>query len=267
MDISVIKIGGNVIDHPEKSTQFLKLFSKFPGQKVLVHGGGVMASRIGLSLGIEPKMHLGRRITDKETLDLVTMVYAGLINKNLVAELYTFGQQAIGLTGADGNAILSHKRPVKGGVDYGYVGDVEQVHTELLESLLQQSIAPVFSAISHDGKGQLLNTNADTIASEVATALAKKHKVNLYFCFDKTGVLMDATNEASLIPLINDDIYKELIRDQVIHSGMIPKLENAFKALNKGVNYVWLGLPENLLLASKGKNAGTIIESQKYGLY
>lgn len=266
MDISVIKIGGNVIDHPENSIRFLKVFSKFPGKKILVHGGGVLASRIGKSLGIEPKMHQGRRITDLETLDLVTMVYAGLINKNLVAQLYTYGQQAIGLTGADGNAILSHKRPVKE-VDYGYVGDVEQVHTELLESLLQQAIAPVFSAITHDGKGQLLNTNADTIASEIATALAKKHKVNLYFCFDKTGVLMDATNESSLIPLINEDIYKELLRDQVIHSGMIPKLENAFKALKKGVNYVWLGLPDNLLLASKGKNAGTIIESQKYGLY
>ncbi|WP_375582507.1 acetylglutamate kinase [Cyclobacterium xiamenense] len=266
MEINVIKIGGNVIDHPENASRFLKLFAKFPGKKILVHGGGVLASRIGKSLGIEPQMHLGRRITDKETLDLVTMVYAGLINKNLIAELHTYGQQAIGLTGADGNAIQSVKRPVKD-VDYGYVGDVVQVNTELLESLLQQSISPVFSAITHDGKGQLLNTNADTIASEIATALARKHKVNLYFCFDKTGVLMDANNEASLIPLINEDIYNELLRDQIIHSGMIPKLENAFKALQKGVVHVWLGLPDNLLLAAKGKNAGTTIESQKYGLY
>ncbi len=266
MKISVIKIGGNVIDHPENASRFLQLFAKFPGKKILVHGGGVLASRIGKAMGIEPQMYRGRRITDRETLDLVTMVYAGLINKNLIAELHTYGQQAIGLTGADGNAIQSVKRPVTD-VDYGYVGDVVQVNTQLLESLLQPSIAPVFSAITHDGKGQLLNTNADTIASEIATALARKHKVNLYYCFDKTGVLMDANNDASLIPLINEDIYKELLRDQIIHSGMIPKLENAFNALAKGVVHVWLGLPENLLLASKGKNAGTIIESQKYGLY
>jgi acetylglutamate kinase len=260
MDISVIKIGGNVIDHPENSTNFLKLFAQFPGVKILIHGGGVMASRIGSSLGITPNMYNGRRITDKETLDVVTMVYAGLINKNLVAELQSYGQNAIGLTGADGNAITSKKRPIKE-VDYGFVGDVEHVNTVLLETLLQLQIAPVFSAITHDGKGQLLNTNADTIASEIATSLAEKHNVSLYFCFDKKGVLMDADNPSSLIPLINEDIYKELLKDQVIHSGMIPKLENAFNALNKGVSNIWLGLPENLLLASKGKNAGTVIES------
>jgi acetylglutamate kinase len=262
MDISVIKIGGNVIDHPENSTQFLKLFAQFPGVKILIHGGGVMASRIGSSLGITPNMYNGRRITDKESLDVVTMVYAGLINKNLVAKLQAYGQNAIGLTGADGDAIRSIKRPVKE-VDYGFVGDVEKVNTVLLETLLQQQIAPVFSAITHDGKGQLLNTNADTIASEIATALAGKHKVSLYFCFDKKGVLMDADNPSSLIPLIQEDIYKELLRDNIIHSGMIPKLENAFNALNKGVSNVWIGLPENLLLASKGENAGTIIKLLK----
>lgn len=262
MNISVIKIGGNVIDHPESATLFLKLFEQFPGVKILIHGGGVMASRIGNTLGITPNMHKGRRITDKETLDLVTMVYAGLINKNLVAELQAYGQNAIGLTGADGNALRSKKRPVKE-VDFGFVGDVEKVNTALLETLLEQKIAPVFSAITHDGEGQLLNTNADTIASEIATSLAEKHEVSLYFCFDKKGVLMDADNPASLIPLINEDIYEELLRDQVIHSGMIPKLENAFNAINKGVTNVWLGLPENLLLASKGKNAGTIIKSLK----
>jgi len=260
MDISVIKIGGNVIDHKENCTEFLKLFAHFPGVKVLVHGGGVMASRIGSSLGIIPNMHNGRRITDKETLDVVTMVYAGLINKNLVAELQAYGQNAIGLTGADGNAITSKKRPVKD-VDFGFVGDIVNVNTALLETLLGQNIAPVFSAITHDGHGQLLNTNADTIASEIATALAKSHNVGLYFCFDKKGVLMDANNHESLVPLINEDIFKELLQDQVIHSGMIPKLENAFNALNKGVSNVWMGLPENLLLASKGENAGTIIES------
>ena len=261
MEISVIKIGGNVIDHKENCTQFLKLFANFPGVKVLVHGGGVMASRIGSSLGIVPNMHNGRRITDKETLDVVTMVYAGLINKNLVAELQSYGQNAIGLTGADGNAITSKKRPIKE-VDFGFVGDVEKVNTVLLETLLQQDIAPVFSAITHDGQGQLLNTNADTIASEIATSLAKKHQVKLYFCFDKKGVLMDADDPSTLVPLINEDIFKKLLNDQVIHSGMIPKLENAFNALDKGVSNVWMGLPENLLLASKGENAGTIIGSK-----
>lgn len=261
MEISVIKIGGNVIDHKENCTQFLKLFANFPGVKVLVHGGGVMASRIGSSLGIVPNMHNGRRITDKETLDVVTMVYAGLINKNLVAELQSYGQNAIGLTGADGNAITSKKRSIKE-VDFGFVGDVEKVNTVLLETLLRQDIAPVFSAITHDGQGQLLNTNADTIASEIATSLAKKHQVKLYFCFDKKGVLMDADDPSTLVPLINEDIFKKLLNDQVIHSGMIPKLENAFNALDKGVSNVWMGLPENLLLASKGENAGTIIGSK-----
>ena len=261
MEISVIKIGGNVIDHKENCTQFLKLFANFPGVKVLVHGGGVMASRIGSSLGIVPNMHNGRRITDKETLDVVTMVYAGLINKNLVAELQSYGQNAIGLTGADGNAISSKKRSIKE-VDFGFVGDVEKVNTVLLETLLRQDIAPVFSAITHDGQGQLLNTNADTIASEIATSLAKKHQVKLYFCFDKKGVLMDADDPSTLVPLIDEDIFKKLLNDQVIHSGMIPKLENAFNALDKGVSNVWMGLPENLLLASKGENAGTIIGSK-----
>ncbi len=267
MEINVIKIGGNVIDHPEKSKAFLQAFAEFPGNKVLVHGGGVLASRIGQSLGVVPNMVDGRRITDKETLDVVTMVYAGLINKNLVAQLHAFGQPAIGLTGADGNLILSSKRPV-GAIDYGYVGDVISVNTVLLEALLSQKISPAICAITHDGKGQLLNTNADTIASSVAKSLAQKtHQVNLYFCFDRAGVLMDEKKEDSLVPLINEDIYNELKKERVIHSGMIPKLENAFNALEAGVYNVWLGLPENLILASKGINAGTTIKSQRYGLY
>lgn len=266
MEINVIKIGGNVIDHPEKSDEFLKMFAKFPGHKVLIHGGGILASRMGKSLGIEPNMINGRRITDKATLDVVTMTYAGLINKNIVARLQANGENALGLSGADGNSILSVKRPVKD-IDYGYVGDVKKVNSELLESLLKIGVTPVFCAVTHDKSGQLLNTNADTIASEVATALAKNHVVNLYFCFDRAGVLMDEKNDASLIPLINEDIYSELMREKVIHSGMIPKLDNAFNALKSGVNHIWLGLPENLLMASKGKNSGTSIESLKYDLY
>lgn len=266
MEINVIKIGGNVIDHPEKSKEFLHAFAAFPGYKILVHGGGVLASRIGKSLGIEPKMIDGRRITDVETLDVVTMVYAGLINKQLVAQLQGYGQNAIGMTGADGNVIRSVKRPIKE-IDYGFVGDVVEVNTQLLVNLASEHIAPTICAITHDKKGQLLNTNADTIASCIATALAKKHTVNLFYCFDRCGVLIDEKNENSLVPFINEDIYEELKKEKIIHSGMIPKLDNAFNALAKGVANVWLGLPENLLMAAKGKNSGTTIRSQKYDLY
>lgn len=266
MTISIIKIGGNVIDNPPKLEAFLKLFSKFPGSKILIHGGGVMASRFGETLGVMPQMKDGRRITDLDTLHVVTMVYAGLINKQLVAKLQGLNQDALGLTGADGNLIRSKKRPVTE-IDYGYVGDVQEINTRLLEILLAEQVIPVVCAITHDKNGQLLNTNADTIASEMATSLSKKHTVDLYFCFDRPGVLIDEKNDASLIPLINEEIYDELRKENVIHSGMIPKLENAFKALNDGVNHVWLGLPENLLLAQKGKKSGTNIEKHRYDLY
>ena len=266
MKISVIKIGGNVIDYPEKLEEFLAIFAKVPGYKVLVHGGGVMASRFGESLGVMPEMVDGRRITDKDTLDIVTMVYAGLINKSLVAKLQALKVNALGLTGADGNLIRSTKRPVKG-IDYGFVGDIKSVNTDLLELLLQGDILPVINAITHDKKGQLLNTNADSIASALATSLSKDHVVDLYFCFNKAGVLVDENNEQSIIPLINEDIYAELRKENVIHSGMIPKLDNAFEALAMGVQRVWIGKAENLLMAVKGKKAGTIIERQRYNLY
>jgi acetylglutamate kinase len=266
MTISIIKIGGNVIDHPEKLGDFLTLFSRFPGKRILIHGGGVMASRFGETLGVMPQMKDGRRITDLDTLDVVTMVYAGLINKQIVAKLQGLNQDALGLTGADGNLIRSQKRPVKD-IDYGYVGDIQEINTHFLEVMLSEKIIPVVCAITHNKKGQLLNTNADTIASEMATSLSKKHTVNLYFCFDRPGVLIDEKNDASLVPLINEEIYKELKKERVIHSGMIPKLDNAFKALNEGVNQVWLGLPENLLRAEKGKNSGTSIEKHRYDLY
>ncbi|HLT07632.1 MAG TPA: acetylglutamate kinase [Cyclobacteriaceae bacterium] len=266
MTISIIKIGGNVIDHADKLEAFLKLFAEFPGKKILIHGGGVMASRLGERMGIMPKMKDGRRITDKDTLQIVTMVYAGLINKQLVAELQALDQNALGFSGADANLIQSEQRPVKE-IDYGFVGDVKKVNSTVLELLLSDDIVPVVCAITHDKKGQLLNTNADTIASEIATALSKTHTVNLYYCFDRPGVLIDVTNDASLIPLITEDVFEELKKENVIHSGMIPKLDNAFMALNKGVNRVWLGLPENLLLAAKGKSAGTSIEKRRYDLY
>src|SRR5690606_22867412 len=266
MTISIIKIGGNVIDHPEQLEAFLTLFAEFPGKKVLIHGGGVLASRLGESMGIVPQMKDGRRVTDKETLQVVTMVYAGLINKQLVARLQGLDQNAIGFTGADGNLIRSEKRPVKD-IDYGHVGDVKEVNSHLLELLLSEGIVPVVCAITHDKKGQLLNTNADTIASEIATSLSKKHSVNLYYCFDRPGVLLDVTNDASLVPLINEEVFEELTREEVLHSGMVPRLGNACAALCKGVSRVWLGLPENLLLAERGRNAGTSIEKRRYDRY
>lgn len=266
MTISIIKIGGNVIDDARELESFLKNFSNFPGKKILIHGGGVMASRFGESLGVMPQMKDGRRITDLDTLDVVTMVYAGLINKKLVAKLQGLNQNALGLTGADANLIRSQKRPA-GEIDYGYVGDVQEINTQFLEVVLSAQLIPVICAITHDKNGQLLNTNADTIASCIATSLAREHRVNLYFCFDKPGVLIDEKNDSSLIPLINEEIFEELKKENVIHSGMIPKLDSAFKALNEGVNRVWLGLPQNLLLAEKGKNAGTNIEKHRYDLY
>ncbi|PRY84850.1 acetylglutamate kinase [Mongoliibacter ruber] len=266
MNVSIIKIGGNVIDFPEKLDEFLELFAQFPGKKILVHGGGVMASKFGESMGVMPQMIDGRRITDKDTLEIVTMVYAGLINKQIVAKLQGLDQNALGMTGADANLIQSRKRPVKS-IDYGYVGDIENVNIDFLQNLLDEDIVPVVCAITHDKKGQLLNTNADSIASEIATSLSKKMTVNLYFCFNKAGVLIDEKNDSSIIPLINEDIYAELKKENVIHSGMIPKLDNAFAALNKGVNHVWIGKAENLLFAAKGKVSGTNIETHKYDLY
>ncbi|SHO60109.1 acetylglutamate kinase [Algoriphagus zhangzhouensis] len=266
MKISIIKIGGNVIDFPEKLDEFLGQFAKFPGHKILVHGGGIMASRFGESLGVMPEMVDGRRITDKDTLDIVTMVYAGLINKNIIAKLQALHVNGIGMSGADGNIIRSKKRPVKG-IDYGFVGDIQEVNTDLIKHLLSADLVPVLSAITHDKKGQLLNTNADSIASALATSLAKEHQVNLYFCFNKSGVLLDEKNENSIIPRINEDIYAELRKENVIHSGMIPKLDNAFEALQKGVHNVWIGKAENLMLSTKGKLSGTIIERHRYDLY
>ena len=266
MKISIIKIGGNVIDYPEKLDEFLSIFAKVPGFKILVHGGGVMATRFGESMGIMPEMVDGRRITDKDTLDIVTMVYAGLISKSVVAKLQALKVNALGMSGVDGNLIRSTKRPVKE-IDFGFVGDIKEVNTTLIQQLLQAGLTPVVNAITHDKKGQLLNTNADSIASVLATSLAKEYPIDLYFCFNKAGVLVDEKNDQSIIPLINEDIYKELRKENVIHSGMIPKLDNAFEALKQGVQRVWIGKAENLLMAVKGKKAGTIIERQRYELY
>ena len=258
MKISIIKIGGNVIDFPDKLDHFLQLFQEIPGQKVLVHGGGILASRLSEKLGIAPNLVEGRRITDKETLDVVTMVYAGLVNKQIVAKLQSHQINAMGLCGADGNLIRADKRPV-GKIDYGFVGDVKEVNAPLLEILLEKNCVPVVPAITHDGKGQLLNTNADTIAAELGISLAEKHEVSLYYCFDKKGVLKDFSDDDSFIPEINFSSYENLKEVNVIHSGMIPKLDNAFKAIAKGIQQVWLGRADHVSEAIKNENTGTFI--------
>ena len=273
--IKVIKIGGNIVDNPDLLRQFVKDFAAIPGKKILIHGGGVMASQMQKSMGMEPVMIEGRRVTDEDTLKVVTMVYAGWCNKNITALLQSERCNAIGLSGADGNAIKAAKRaPMKVMnqetgeemmVDYGYVGDVtaESVNAKFLYSLLERGITPVLCAINHDGEGNLLNTNADTIASSVATAMANyryrsprevcckcedcthcsddgrlTHRVNLIYCFEKDGVLYDKNDDSSVIPEINEEYFAQLKAEGRVADGMIPKLTNAFKAISNGVDKV-----------------------------
>jgi acetylglutamate kinase len=241
--LKIIKIGGNIIDDNESLDKFLAQFSKLNCHKILVHGGGKIATKIAARMGIEVKMIEGRRITDQANLDIITMVYAGKINKTIVAKLQACTCNSIGLTGADGNCIVSEKREV-GTIDYGFVGDVSEVNTETLQLLLKSKITPVFSAITHDGQGQLLNTNADTIASELAIGLANYFKVELYYCFEKNGVLRDLNEETSVIEVINSKSYQSLIADNLISDGMIPKLNNCFHAITNKVDKVCIGKPE-----------------------
>jgi len=255
----VIKIGGDIIDDEKQLSSFLNDFSSISENKILVHGGGKIATEIGKQLGIEPKMIEGRRITDEATLRVVQMVYGGLINKNIVAQLQSRNCNAIGLTGADGNSILAKKRPVKD-VDYGFVGDVELVETQIFLSLLNTGLSPVLAPLTHDGKGQILNTNADTIASAVASALSKLYEVNLIYCFEKSGVLKNADDENSVIEKINSKEHEKLKRDGVISQGMIPKLNNAFDALKQGVRIVVICHAKDLKKATLNKKAGTRLE-------
>jgi len=243
--LRILKIGGKLVEDDERLNALLTTFTKWRGPKILVHGGGKEAGRLGEKLGIPAKMHQGRRITDAETLEVVTMVYGGLFNKKLVSRLQALGVNAIGLSGADGNSILAHKRMVKE-VDYGLVGDVDVVNRELLSGLLDLGLTPVFCALTHDGKGQLLNTNADTIATELAIALSNHYSTHLIYCFDKPGVLRDADDDSSLIPVLDSKAYNQLKGAGAIHTGMLPKLENAFRALEKGVGIVWIGGPGSL---------------------
>ena len=219
---------------------FLTDFSKIEGYKVLVHGGGKSATKLAESMGLVPKMIDGRRITDAAMLEVVVMIYAGQINKNIVAQLQANSTNAIGFSGADGNLIQSHKRnhPT---INYGFVGDINQVNTPLLETLLLNNLVPVFCAITHDGNGQLLNTNADTIASELAIALSELFEVTLNYCFEKPGVLLDAEDDSSVIENMNPELYAKLKAEKAIHSGMIPKLDNCFNSLNKGVQKIKIG--------------------------
>lgn len=247
--LSVVKIGGNVIDNSEKLHQFLLDFNDLEGDKILVHGGGKIATELGLSLGIEPKMVDGRRITDIQTLRVVTMAYAGLINKNMVAQLQARGTNAIGLTGADGNIIKATKRPVKE-IDYGFVGDLneESVSSGMIDSLLQSGLVPVFCAITHDGDTQLLNTNADTIASAIAVAMSGLYETRLVYCFEKRGVMRDVEDETTLIHEIRAEEFEQFKQEGVISGGMIPKLHNAFEAIGKGVKEVYIGKADDLLV-------------------
>lgn len=256
-NLYIIKIGGNIIDDEQNLSSFLKSFAAIEGNKILVHGGGKLATKMAEQMKIPQQVIDGRRITDAETLKIVTMVYAGYINKNIVAKLQMNNCNAIGLCGADGDAILAHKRkhPV---MDYGFVGDVDAINTDLISSLLEKNLTPVFAPITHDQQGQLLNTNADTIAQELAKGMSHSFKVTLIYSFEKAGVLLDANDDKTLIPVINPESYKKLKAAEKIFAGMIPKLDNAFAALANGVEKVIIGKAENLQDLIAGISGTTI---------
>ncbi len=257
----VIKIGGNIIDDEIKLSSFLQSFAKIEGKKILVHGGGKLATKLAKQLGVEQQMIDGRRITDAETLKIVTMVYAGFINKNIVAKLQSQHCNAIGLSGADGNCIVSHKRGSNsGGIDYGFVGDVDAVNSILLKTLLEQNIAVVLAPITVDTNGQLLNTNADTIAQETAKALSILYDVELIYSFEKSGVLLDVHDETTVIATINPLSYQTLKEGKKIFEGMIPKLDNAFAALQSGVTKVIIGKAEELNQLISGSSGTSIVQ-------
>lgn len=259
--LQIIKIGGNVIDDPRNLHLFLEQFARLSGDKILVHGGGKIATRIGEKLGIESKYVDGRRITDDATMDLVTMVYGGLVNKQIVALLQALGCNAIGLTGADANTIPAAKRPVKT-IDYGWAGDVnsEKLGADTLQGLLQLGLTPVFAPLTHDAAGHMLNTNADTIASSLAVALSAKYPVRLMYCFEKKGVLLSVEDEHSVVKKINRQRFEEMKAGGLLHSGILPKIENALLAVEKGVERVIIGHADDLIENFAEETAGTIIE-------
>jgi len=249
--LTIIKVGGNVVEEEASLKSLLKDFSRIAGNKILVHGGGKTATILSDKLGIESKKVDGRRITDAETLKIVTMVYAGLVNKNIVAGLQALGNNAIGLTGADLDLIRAVKRPVSD-VDYGFVGDIKGVNYQVMNELLTSGAIPVVAPITHDGHGQLLNTNADTIASELAVAMCFDYEVQLIFCFEKSGVLMNECDENSKINEITPVLFEQLKHDGVVSGGMIPKLSDGFAALKRGVGVVVITNPAGISEGLRG---------------
>ena len=260
--LTVVKIGGNIVDDEEALSLFLQSFAKIEGHKILVHGGGKLATRLAEAMGIKQQLVDGRRITDGETLKIVTMVYAGYINKNIVAQLQMNDCNAIGISGADGNAVKAHKRHTINAtgntIDYGFVGDVDAVNAAFIKNLLDQQLTPVMAPITHDGLGQLLNTNADTIAQETAVAMSSLYATTLIYSFEKSGVLHDINDENSVISKIRPGDYLELKTKELIFAGMIPKLDNAFSAINKGVSKVIIGKANNLDEMVQGRSGTTI---------
>lgn len=252
--LTIIKVGGAVVEDEEQLQQLLNDFSAIEGAKVLVHGGGRRATKIASQLGIETKMVDGRRITDEQMLEVVTMVYGGLVNKHMVALLQAIGVNALGLTGADMNVIRSHKRPLKNGVDYGYVGDVDRADGNMLSKLIAAGVTPIIAPLTHDGKGHILNTNADTMASETAKALAALYDVTLIYAFEKPGVLLNANDDTSVIPVITRTDFERYRLNGTISGGMLPKIENALAAIDAGVSRVII----TLATAIDGQH-GTII--------
>lgn len=254
--LKIIKIGGNVIDDEALLPVFLKDFAALPSPKILVHGGGKIATQLAAKIGVETQMVGGRRITDAASLDVVVMAYAGLINKKIVALLQKFNDNAIGLSGADAGSLLSVKR-VHPEVDFGFVGDVKAIGTANIEKLLKSGFTPVFCALTHDGKGQMLNTNADTIASEIAIGMSENYQTELIYCFEKKGVLSDINDENSVIKHIDSRKYIELKKENIIADGMLPKMENCFYALNNGVSRVMIGNPE--IISGSGRQFTTLV--------
>ena len=237
-NITVIKVGGAIVEDEARLDDLLDRFARVDGPKVLVHGGGRRATKVAAALGIETKMVDGRRVTDADMLEVVTMVYGGLVNKNVVARLQARGVNALGLTGADMNVMLSHRRPLKNGVDYGFVGDVDKADGQMLHTLVEAGITPVMAPLTHDGMGNILNTNADTIASVTAMALTPYYNVTLIFCFEKKGVLANPDDDDSVIGCISAGEFKTLVENGTVAGGMIPKLENSFNAIRNGVEKV-----------------------------
>ena len=256
MALTVVKIGGNVIDNAEALDAFVHDFACLSSPKILVHGGGKLATHLSQRLGIETRMVQGRRITDRETLDVVTMVYAGLVNKTIVAKLQAEGCNAVGLSGADANVIPATKRNPEP-VDYGYVGDIhaDEMNVSFIKTLLDSGITPVFCALTHDGKGSMLNSNADSVASSVAVSMSKKMPVDLIFCFELLGVMRNIEDEDSLVPEIDEAVYARLREEGIVQKGIIPKIDNAFSAIRQGVERVVIKSSGNL-----NEPVGTVIK-------